>query len=555
MPDHTRLQGRADCVLPDLLDRRAADTPDAAFVVFADGQGRPEREGWSYAEMRARVRAMAAALQSLGVKPRDRVVVWLPNGGLCLTAWFAINYAGAIYVPINTAYKGGILEHVIRVSEARLVITIAALADRLVGIDTSAIDRVVVADAADASAAAARLPAARGITWLGADALESTASPAPLAEPVEPWDTQSIIYTSGTTGPSKGVLSSYAHLHAMGTALVSDPRRVPFLGAGDRFMVNLPLFHVGGTAPVYAMLALGGSIALVEGFDTRSFWPAVRQSGTSCVILLGVMAAFLLKDQGEGAARGSPLAHVIAIPLTEEAIAFRRRFGVTLHTLFNMSEVSCPLIAEENPEVVASCGRPRDGVEVRLVDAHDRAVAPGEVGELVIRTDLPWQMNHGYSGNPEATAAAWRNGWFHTGDAFRVDDQGNWFFVDRFKDSIRRRGENVSSFEVEAEICAHPAVREAAVVAVPAADSEDEILVALSLAEGASLEPAALIDHLRPRMAHFMIPRYVRMLADLPKTPTNKVEKYLIRKAGVTADTWDREAAGIVVKRDKIGQF
>ncbi|MEN2977417.1 AMP-binding protein (plasmid) [Tistrella bauzanensis] len=547
IPGQAALAARADCVLPDLLDRWAAGCPERPFAVFPDGAQ------WSYGEMRGRVRRMAAALQALGVGPGDPVVVWLPNGGLCLTAWFAINYAGAVYVPINTAYRGGILEHVIRVSSARLMITIGQLAQRLAIIDRSRIDSVIVADAADDVAAIVAMPALDGIAWRGGPALDSAADPTPLSVSVEPWDTQSVIYTSGTTGPSKGVLSSYAHLHAMGTSLIADPRRVPYLGPDDRFMINLPLFHVGGTAPVYAMLARGGAVVLVDGFDTRRFWQVVDATGTTAVILLGVMAAFLLKDSHRGDAQGSPLAHVIAIPLTEDGIAFRRRFGVTLHTLFNMSEVSCPLVAEDNPTVIASCGRPRDGVTVQLVDAHDRAVAPGETGELVIRTDLPWQLTHGYQSNPDATAAVWRNGWFHTGDAFRVDGDGNYFFVDRFKDSIRRRGENVSSFEVEAEICAHPAVREAAVVAVPAAESEDEILVAVSLADGATLSPQELIEHLRPRMAHFMIPRYVRMLANLPKTPTNKVEKYLIRKDGVTADTWDRDAAGIVVKREKIG--
>ena len=202
--------------------------------------------------------------------------------------------------------------------------------------------------------------------------------------------------------------------------------------------------------------------------------------------------------------------------------------------------------------MVATCGKPRKGVQLRLVDAHDVEVAPGEIGELVIRTDAPWALNHGYNANPEATASAWRNGWFHTGDAFRTDADGNYFFVDRFKDAIRRRGENVSSFEVELEVSAHPAVREAAAVAVPSEFGEDDILVAVSLAEGQSLDPADLIAFLKPRMAHFMVPRYIRVLDDLPKTPTRKVEKYLVRQSGITADTWDRETAGISIRREKL---
>ena len=161
-------------------------------------------------------------------------------------------------------------------------------------------------------------------------------------------------------------------------------------------------------------------------------------------------------------------------------------------------------------------------------------------------------MNHGYHRNPEATARAWRNGWFHTGDAFRVDKNGNYFFVDRIKDAIRRRGENISSFEVESEVCAHPAVREAAAVAVKSEVSEDEVLVVLSTVPGKLLDPAELISFLRPRMAHFMVPRYIRIMEALPKTPTEKIQKHILRSEGITAETWDREKAGIHIKREKL---
>jgi crotonobetaine/carnitine-CoA ligase len=533
-----RVPDRDTCVLRNLVDRHAAATPDKPFAVT------PEGATLTYAGLRARVRTMSGALQRLGVAQGDHVLVWLPNGLDGLVTWFAINYAGAVYVPINTAYRGGILEHVVRNSGARLMIAHGQLAGRLAEIATAALTRVVVA--------AGDRPALPGLEVLGAEALAGDDAVADLDRPVEPWDTQSIIYTSGTTGPSKGVLSSYAHLHAMGTSLAADREGRSFIGPDDRFMVNLPMFHVGGTAPTYAMLVAGGSIALLEAFDTASFWRTVEATQTTVVILLGVMASFLVKEPVRPGERQTPLRNAIVIPFAAEGITFRERFGVTTRTLFNMSEVSCPLIADENPTVVATCGKPRRGVQLRLVDAHDVEVAQGEIGELVIRTDQPWALNHGYNGDPEATASAWRNGWFHTGDAFRVDGDGNYFFVDRFKDAIRRRGENVSSFEVELEVCAHPAVREAAAVAVPSEFGEDEILVALSLAEGHTLDPADLIAFLRPRMAHFMVPRYVRILDDLPKTPTRKVEKYLVRQSGITPDTWDREKAGIAVRREKL---
>ena len=539
MSELTEVPRREDCVLRDLLHRYAAASPDKSFVVYETGGET------SYAALLEQVRGTARALQDLGVRQDDTVLVWLPNGRDSLRVWFAINYLGAVYVPINTAYRGGILEHVVRNSGARLMVAHAQLAPRLADCDTALVEQVVVLGGP-------AVPLA-GLEVLPADRLEATGAPADPPRPIEPWDTQSIIYTSGTTGPSKGVLSSYAHLHAMSGNLIRDRDGGALADGSDRFMVNLPMFHVGGTAPTYCMLVAGGSLAMLEAFDTASFWETVERTRSTYVILLGVMTSFLVKQPVRPGERETCLRHALIIPLAEEGIAFRKRFGVRTHTLFNMSEVSCPLISDIDPEVAATCGRPRRGVQARLVDANDCEVAPGAIGELVLRTESPWALNHGYNANPEATAQAWRNGWFHTGDAFRVDAAGNYFFVDRFKDSIRRRGENVSSFEVEREVCLHPAVREAAAVAVPSEYGEDEILVAVSPAEGQRLDPLELLQFLLPRMAHFMVPRYLRILEDLPKTPTRKVEKYLIRDAGVTEDTWDREAAGIKVRREKLG--
>lgn len=534
-----RIPGADECVLRNLLERWGRETPDQIYAIFDDGSR------LKYGDLLRLARRTGNALQALGVKQGDTVLVWLPNGQECLRIWFGINMIGAVYVPINTAYRGGVLQHVVNNAGATVGVVHASLLPRLGEIDKGALRKIVVLDGEPAPL--------EGADVLPANTLDSRSEVAPkLERPIEPWDTQTIIYTSGTTGPSKGVLSSYAHLYATGCGISADRDGMPYLSAADTFMVNLPLFHVGGTGPSYAMLIHGGSIAMVDRFDTGTFWSTVAKTGTTMVILLGVMASFLMKRRDNGDEANSPLKNVTVIPLSEEGIAFGKRYGVTTHTLFNMSEVSCPLATEPNPTVAAACGKPRAGVEARLVDANDCEVAIGEIGELILRTDGPWAMNHGYNKAPEATALAWRNGWFHTGDAFRVDQDGNYFFVDRFKDAIRRRGENISSFEVELEVAAHPAIREAAAVSVPSVHGEDEVLVAVSLAEGQTLDAVDLIHFLRPRMAHFMVPRYVRILGDLPKTPTNKIEKYLLRREGVTSDTFDREAAGIVIKSDPV---
>jgi crotonobetaine/carnitine-CoA ligase len=245
--------------------------------------------------------------------------------------------------------------------------------------------------------------------------------------------------------------------------------------------------------------------------------------------------------------RDHPLRSVVIAPFDDNAIAFGQRFNVPTFTEFNMTELSVPLWAGPNPTLPGTCGRPQRGAELRIVDADGAEVPIGVSGELLVRDDRPWTISHGYLNNPEATAATWRDGWFHTGDLFRRDAKDNYFFVDRLKDALRRRGENISSFEVEREILMHPAIREAAVVPVPGAGPEDEVLAVIALTPGARLEPAELIDYLKDRLAYFMIPRFIRQLDELPKTPTQKVEKHRLRSEGITPDTWDREQAGLVI--------
>ncbi|MFO1084237.1 MAG: AMP-binding protein [Reyranellaceae bacterium] len=528
-----RVPPAEQCVLRPLLDRHAAATPDKVFARFADGTE------WTYRQTLAIARRTAIGLRALGVAPGDKVLCWLPNGPDAIGVWFGLNYLGAVYVPINLAYRGGVLAHVVENSDARLIVAHADLFGRLADIDRAALVSAVVLHGTPA-----HVP---GLAIHGPEALAPPDGELPLSDDgVAPWDMQSIIYTSGTTGPSKGVMSSYLQLYSMGI------ESFRFLGPDDRFMVNLPLFHVGGTAAVYAMLALGGSIAVVEAFDTASFWRVVSETGTTSCVLLGVMATFLVKQTPGPQDRSHTLTSVIMVPLCEDAAAFSARFGCDVYTVFNMTEVSTPLRSGKNPAPLGTCGRPRPGVEVRVVDENDCEVELGTVGELIVRTDRPWAMNHGYYKNPEATARAWRNGWFHTGDAFRIGEDGQFFFVDRMKDAIRRRGENISSFEVETEVCAHPLVKEAAVVAVPSEFAEDEVLVALSVVDDAEIDPAELIQFLIPRMAHFMVPRFVRVVPALPKTPTQKVQKHLLRSEGITPDTWDREKAGIRLRRERL---
>jgi crotonobetaine/carnitine-CoA ligase len=529
----TRPQAADHVVLPHVLRRRAAEHPDRVFVVFEDGSQ------WTYAETLGQAESVASGLGQLGVGPGDHVVSWLPTGPDALRVWLGTNLAGAVLVPLNTAYRGGLLQHSLALSGAAVAVVHADLTGRLNEVDRAGVTDVVVIGEGGEPVDGVRRHAA------GVLAQAPTRTLLPPVD-VRPWDPYAVVLTSGTTGPSKGVVCSYAQL----TACAEAAFRGNF-GERDRYLVTLPLFHAGGTIGVNAALILGGSIVLASGFQTATFWQLVRTTRPTHVTLLGVMAAFLSRQPPSPLDRDHSLRRVFMVPLWE-APTFADRFEVDVVAMYNMTEVSIPIISEANPSTAGTSGKVRDGVEVRLVDEHDYDVPDGEVGELVLRSSEPWTIASGYLGRPDATADAWRNGWFHTGDAFR-EHEGEYFFVDRMGDTIRRRGENISSFEVEQELVAHPSVLEAAVVATPSPEGEDEVLAIVAAAPGHSIDVRELIDFVRPRMAHFMVPRYVRVLPELPKTPTSKVQKHALREAGVTPDTIDRDDLGIEVRRERVG--
>lgn len=529
VPDIPKKQ---DCVLRYVVQRNALGHPDQTAAVFED------LTTWSNRELEKQAQAVGAGLRSLGLGKGDRVLSWMSSNSSSLSVWFGANWIGATYVPINPAYKGNLLSHVLENSKARVIVGSTHLIGNLADEDLSTMDYIVVCgenqiDSKDLSP--------NIISW--DEMIERGTGVKDFDPELESWDEQSIIYTSGTTGPSKGVLSSYCHL-ATSSLVGFESHDSPNL----RYLVTLPLFHMGGTIGVYGMLLLGRSFALSEGFSTQSFWRIVHDTRSTCCTLLGVMASFLLENEKCEYEKDNCLEWIILVPLLSNKDAFRNRFHVDIFTMFNMTEVSCPLVSERNPMAVGSCGIARNGVEARLVDEFDREVPPGTVGELIVRSNRPWSMTHGYHGLDSATAASWRNGWFHTGDGFRKNEQGQYFFVDRIKDSIRRRGENISSFEVESEVLDYENVVECAAVAVPSDLGEDDVMIVVAT-RTAKFSPRELISFLIERLPYFMIPRYIRQVPELPKTPTSKIKKAELRLQGITDDTWDREEAGISIKR------
>lgn len=532
----SRIPPREDFVVRYILERHAAEQPDKTFIAFPDG-----RE-ISYRAFRDMVVQSAAALADMGVRQGGYVMSWLPNGIDILRVWLATNYLGAVHVPINTAYRGNLLEHVIRNSGATVLVAHRDLAPRITEVDTCEIAHLVSIGGAPES-----VPT--GIQLHQADVFDRDMPndlPA-IEQDIEPWDVQSIIYTSGTTGPSKGVLSSYFHMKSMGDATVY------YTDETDRSFTYLPLFHAASIAGVIRMLTTGGSIGLVEQFDTGKFWADVLGTKSTTCMMLGAVATFLEKAGQTEEEKNTTLRYLLGAPLNADAVKLGERSGFDTFACWNMTETSTPIISGANPTKPGSSGPAREGVTARLVDENDCEVPVGEVGELLLRTEAPWAMNSGYHKEPEATARAWRNGWFHTGDAFRTDEDGDFYFVDRMKDAIRRRGENISSMEVEREVNAFPGVANSAAVAIPSEYGEDEVLIVIEPKPGEEIDPAALTEFLAPRMAHFMVPRYFRFTDELPKTPTMKIQKHLLRDDGVTDDTWDREAAGLKLKREKLG--
>jgi crotonobetaine/carnitine-CoA ligase len=397
-----------------------------------------------------------------------------------------------------------------------------------------------------------------GVRTVPAAEFLADGTPAGSATRPNVWDTSCIVLTSGTTGPSKLVQIPWGVMHSGGERILP----VEDLTPDDVWYQPLPTFHAAARFGITLMALCGGQLVQRETFSLTSFWADVREYG--CTVTNMSPYSKLLLDQPErDDDADNPMRAAVVNPMPRDPDGFAKRFGLALSASYGTSELGIPISAGWDVSVPGSCGRPKagwPGVHIRIVDEHDDDVPVGEVGELVIRTDEPWGLTSGYFDNPEATAEAWRNGWFHIGDGMRQDADGNLFFHDRIKDSIRRRGENISSFEVEAEVNAHPAVLESAAVAVRTDGAEDELKVFVvrddgagldgagldgAGLDGAGLDGAGLCEFLAERVARFMVPRYVEFVDTLPKTEASgRIKKSELRNRGNGPATWDREAGG-----------
>ncbi|SDR57983.1 crotonobetaine/carnitine-CoA ligase [Rhizobiales bacterium GAS113] len=513
-----------------LLERRATDAPDAAFFSFLE-------TGVTLGEFNRTVNRVARNLEALGVTHGTHVAVLMESSVEYMHLWFALSKLGAVEVPINTAYRGDLLRHVVATSQA----TVAAMDQRF---------REVVADAFPAgspfSLAIVKGGGGKGIVSF-AD-LYAPNEEMNLNKSLKHDEITGIIFTSGTTGPSKGVMLSHHYLTAYGLMYAE----INGLKEDDVTYNFLPFFHIAAKFLTIATLACGGCMRLQARLSISSFWDEVRQLGvTNCLGVGGVCNMLISRPPSPDDANTS-IRTIYAVPdpadIHEE---IEHRFGCKMTTVYGSTEVGLPLFRGVGDAYKpGSCGRISPYYDVQIVDENDQPVPVGVTGEIVVRPKRPYLIGSGYIGMPERTIKAWRNLWLHTGDRGHVDEEGWFFFDDRASDSIRRRGENVSSFEVELSVAKHPAVAEAVAVAAPSELGEDEVRVLVMLRDGHSLQPEDLLQHCYRQMAYFMVPRYIDIVEDFPRTSTAKVEKYKIRAAGLGSDTWDREAAGWKVTRN-----
>ncbi len=506
-----------DLVIRSVLERRAAATPADLFAVFP-----AERVRWTWADADRTANRAARALEGLGIGRGDVVATLAANGSLVFEALLGAAKLGAVISPLNPALRGALLQHALTIADAKVVVCDAQTVDTARALDLG----LAVTSRGEPDGWDVRMGRASEI--------------APEDPGLGFWEPYGIIMTSGTTGPSKGVLSSSAHLFA-----TVEDAMLPYVDARDVLLCDVPMFHVSGLIALESALQRGASLVVPPRMEADGYWERAREHGVTHAIFMPALAMQLAAGPPSSADRDHVVRTALSGPAWTGWEAFFERFGIECaYTFFNMTEISSPLVRHRgdgtNPDGV---GRLRAGAEARIVDEHDQELGTGEVGELIVRTDLAWSMNSGYVNMPDATAAAWRNGWFHTGDLFRCDALGDYFYVDRLKDAVRRNGENISSFEIEREISRHPDVAEVAVVGAADERVGEEVLAFVVARAGRTIGPDQVFEFLGPLLPRFMLPRYVEILDALPRSAIGKVEKTQLRARGVGPGSWDRRTS------------
>ena len=530
---------RADArVLGKILRSQAEAIPDATYLMAGERR-------YSFGEANETANRYAAGLGALGVQAGDSVAILMAGSPELVFTTFAVNKLGAIWVPANTDYRKDWLRGTLEDARARILVVDAQLLPRVAELGPDLpFERIVVNGRADVDVAAAPTVDLAEFARLGTDD--------PGIE-VSHGETAAVLWTSGTTGRPKGVMQSHS-AWVRGSESSARSFRVR---EGDVLYNCLPMYNSAAwITTVYPALIAGLPFGLDDHFSVSAFWDRTRFYGATHVFTLGAMHVFLWQAPARPDDRDNPVRVATAIPMPDRLMGpFKERFGIeTIVQGYGQSEVFTVVIRVDDGTRTwkpNSAGVPPPGMEVRLLDDDDLEVPVGEVGEFCVRPADPYVIFNGYFGDPEATVAAFRNLWYHTGDLGRRDEDGEFFFVDRKADYIRYKGRNVSSFAVEAAVNAHPAVAQSAAYGVRSAEleAEAEIKVEVVVKPGQTLTPEALAAFVNDTAPYFFVPRYIELVDALPETPTGRVRKFALRQRGVTDRTWDREAAGFVVRR------
>jgi crotonobetaine/carnitine-CoA ligase len=539
-------EDRTNWVLPHILRERAERLSDKPFLQFGDSPP------ISFSKINLLANRIANGLMRLGIKKGEKVAVYMPNSSDYVLTWFGILKMGGVMVPINTAYKMDFLQYIIDSSDSKALFIAEEYLDRMLPIAERIpqIERVIVwartgTGQFDSQGFDTKpmIPFSEFINNQGEDEPDTK---------ITHLDHARLMYTSGTTGRSKGVVRPCQadYQSARNYAEVMD------VWEDDICFTCLPLFHSNAMVmTVYPALIMGAKAIVQEKYSATQFWRWMKDYGVTKFNMVGTMSYFMWntppvpeeKEHKVKLVLGSPAPHDIIEP-------FMERFNIKFMEGYGLTEIGqVTFMRPGEPFRVGSCGKESPGYEIKVVDPEtDEELPRGQIGEIVVRPRIPNIMLHYYHKMPEKTVQDFRNFWFHTGDAGRMDKKGYIYFVDRVKDYIRRRGENISSFEVERIVNSHPAVAESAAIGVKAETgryAEDEVMIFVVKNHGMDVSPEELLIFLEPKMPHFMIPRFIRFVSSFPKTGTERVQKNKLREEGITPDTWDRDKAGYRVKR------
>jgi crotonobetaine/carnitine-CoA ligase len=504
-----------------LLARQVRERPDSPYLTI-------EGKTYSFRETQERVMCVATGLTGLGVKEGTRVALMLPNVAAYVFVWLATSHLGATTVAINPQFRGAMADNALGNTECSVIVLHAASAGVLASVSASTRERIRTVIGTDAETCGRD-----GVTSLSA--LE-TSLPVPSQAGLGDFRSiHAISFTSGSTGPAKGVLITTNHALDSACTYVHATR----LTSADTLYTPFAFFHGMSTRlALLPALIVGAHVVVGERFSASRYWQEAVACGATVAQTLPPMTAMLKALPQSANDRQHRVTRMYNSRADEE---FERRFGVRLVEAYGMTEIGLPIYSGFPERRDGAAGKVHPDWEMAIVDEADRRVPAGEPGELVFRPRHPWLITPGYVGQPEATVEAMQNLWFHSGDIGRQDEDGYVFFIDRRKERIRRLGENISSFDVESMVSSHPDVRECAALAYPAAMGEDDVRIVVVMAEGSHLDAGPLYDWLTKIMPKYMLPRYIEFAQTLPRTATNKIEKFQLKESGLSADVWDRD--------------